>query len=288
MTKLDPRLHAYRPDLAAEHLKGRVGAARFVAGERRQVAHGIADLRRGPAADTALDSQLLGGEIVTLYHQADGWAWVQNLTDGYVGYVPLQALSAEVRQPSHAVKVLGSFVYPEPDLKAPALDSLPMTGAVAVVRETDQFSELAGGGWVYRRHLAPLDEVAPDYVATALQFLGVPYLWGGRSSLGLDCSALVQIALNRAGLPCPRDSDMQAESLGEARPLDAEPERGDLIYLPDHVAIALDDWRVVHANALDMLVAIEPLADLVARVKQESGRGITAVRRPMPLTSALR
>jgi len=280
MTELDPRLHAFRPDLAAEYLKGKVKAARFTAGERRQVAQGLADLRRKPAADAPLDSQLLGGEIVTLYDQAGGWAWVQNMTDGYVGYVPAEALSAEVRQPSHAVAVLRSFVYSEADLKTPALDCLSMTAAVALVRETDGFSELAGGGWVYRRHLAPLDEVAPDHVATALQFLGVPYLWGGRSSLGLDCSALVQIALNRAGLPCPRDSDMQAESLGEARPLDGERERGDLIYLPDHVAIALDDWRVVHANALDMLVVIEPLADLAARVETECGQGITAVRRP--------
>lgn len=284
MTKLDPRLHAFRPDLAAGHLKGRVEAARFVVGERRQVARGITDLRREPAAEAELNSQLLGGEVVTLYDQADGWAWVQNMTDGYVGYVPLETLSAEVRQPSHVVAVLRSFVYPQADLKTPVLDCLSMTAAVAVVREIDGFSELAGGGWVYQRHLAPLDEVAPDYVATALRFLGVPYLWGGRSSLGLDCSALVQIALNRAGRPCPRDSDMQAESLGEARPPDAEPERGDLIYLPDHVAIALDDWRVVHANALDMLVAIEPLADLVARFETECGLGITAVRRPATLS----
>jgi cell wall-associated NlpC family hydrolase len=280
MSQLDPRLHPYRPDLAAARLEGRVDAARFVAGTHRQVRHGVAELRRAPAAGAELTSQLLGGEVVTVYDEADGWAWVQNQTDGYVGYTPAAALSAELRQPSHVVKVLRSFVYPEPDLKAPPRDVLGLSGTVAVTGETAEFCALTGGGWVYRRHLAPLDEPAPDYVATAIEFLGAPYLWGGKTSSGLDCSALVQVALNRAGLACPRDSDLQAESLGEARPADAPPERGDFIFFSRHVAIALDDWRIVHATAHDMLVAIEPLADLVARAERVTGRGITAVRRP--------
>ncbi|MDH3793041.1 MAG: C40 family peptidase [Rhodospirillales bacterium] len=279
--RLDPRLNAYRPDLAAAELKGRVDAARFVAGTCRQVKHGLAELRRAPAAGAELTSQLLGGEVVTVYDETDGWAWVQNQTDGYVGYTPAAALSAELRQPSHVVKVLRSFVYPEPDMKAPPLDVLGLSGSAAVTGETAEFCALAGGGWVYGRHLAPLDEPALDYVATAIEFLGAPYLWGGKTSLGLDCSALVQVALNRAGHPCPRDSDMQAESLGEARPADAPPERGDLVFVSRHVAIALDDWRILHATAHDMLVAIEPLADLVARAERLTGRGITALRRPV-------
>jgi cell wall-associated NlpC family hydrolase len=280
MTELDPRLHPYRPDLAAERLKGQVEAARFVAGARHQVIRGMADLRCAPADGAGLASQLLAGEVVTVYDEKDGWAWVQNQSDGFVGYTPAETLSAEVRQPTHAVRVLRTFVYSEADLKAPPLDCLTMSGSVTVSGETDGFCELSAGGWIYGRHLAPLDEPAPDYVATALEFLGAPYLWGGKGSLGLDCSALVQVALNRAGLACPRDSDLQAEGLGEARPLDGAPERGDLIYCPGHVAIALDDWRVVHANAYDMLVAIEPLADLVTRIERELGCGITAIRRP--------
>jgi cell wall-associated NlpC family hydrolase len=238
MSRLDPRLHPYRSDLAAARLEGRVTAARFVEGAHRQVRHGVTALRGAPATSAELTSQLLGGEVVTVYDEADGWAWVQNQTDGYVGYTPTAALSTELRQPTHVVKVLRSFVYPEADM-------------------------------------------TPDYVATALAFLGAPYLWGGKTSPGLDCSALVQVALHRAGLACPRDSDMQAESLGEVRPVDAPPARGDLIFLSRHVAIALDGWRVLHATAHDMLVAIEPLADLVARAEQLTGRGITAVRRPV-------
>lgn len=281
MKPLDPRLYPYRPDLAAEQLKGRVKAARFVPGARRQVRQGVADLRRVPAADGELVSQLLGGELVTLYDEADGWAWVQNETDGYVGYTPASALSVELRQPTHVIKVLRSFVYAEADMKALPLDALPMSGTVAATGEAGDFCQLAGGGWVYARHLAGLDEPAPDHVATALAFLGAPYLWGGKTSPGLDCSALVQVALHRAGIACPRDSDMQAEGLGEARPADIPPERGDLVFFAGHVAIALDGWRVLHATAHDMLVAIEPLSDLVARAKRITGRGITAIRRPV-------
>jgi cell wall-associated NlpC family hydrolase len=281
MSRLDPRLHPYRSDLAAARLEGRVKAARFVEGAHRQVRHGVTALRGAPATSAELTSQLLGGEVVTVYDEADGWAWVQNQTDGYVGYTPTAALSTELRQPTHVVKVLRSFVYPEADMKAPPLDVLGMSGTVAVTGEAAGFCALDGSGWIYGRHLARLDEPAPDHVATALAFLGAPYLWGGKTSPGLDCSALVQVALHRAGLACPRDSDMQAESLGEVRPVDAPPARGDLIFLSRHVAIALDGWRVLHATAHDMLVAIEPLADLVARAEQLTGRGITAVRRPV-------
>jgi cell wall-associated NlpC family hydrolase len=281
MRQLDPRLHPYRPDLAAARLEGRVGAARFVTGTHRQVRRGVAELRHVPKVGGELTSQLLGGEVVTVYDEVDGWAWVQNQTDGYVGYTPAEALSAKVRQPTHVVKVLRSFVYPDAHLKTPPLDVLGMSGTVAVTGETAGFCALAGGGWVFGRHLARLDEPAPDYVATALEFLGAPYLWGGKTSPGLDCSALVQVALHRAGLACPRDSDMQAESLGAARPVDAPPKRGDLIFFAGHVAIALDDRRVVHATAHDMLVAVEPLADLIARAEHITGHGITAVRWPV-------
>ncbi|MEE8535837.1 MAG: NlpC/P60 family protein [Kiloniellales bacterium] len=278
--KLDPRLNPVRPDLAGAELKGRVEAQRFAEARPAQVARGAVDLRRAPAADAPLDSQLLAGEAVGIYEVADGWAWVQSRADSYMGYAAADALREEQEAPSHWVKVPRTFVFPEPDEEAPPLDALSMTGRVRVTAEAGRFCELAGGGWVTGRHLAPLDTPAEDFVAVALQFMGVPYLWGGKTSQGLDCSGLVQVALAAAGIAAPRDSDMQAAGLGEARPLDAEPAHGDLIYLPSHVAIALDRWRVVHANAHEMLVSIEPLDELVARVTKKYGQGITAVRRP--------
>ena len=286
MSDLDPRLHAYRPDLAAASLKGRVEAKRFVTGRPAQVRRGVADLRRRPGAGGPLDSQLLSGEVVTLYDQAEGWAWVQNASDGYVGYVESAALSERVRATSHGVAVLSTFLFPAPDLKAPTLDALTLTGRVAVLGSKDDYSEVEIGdrrGWVTTRHLAPDGEVAPDYVETALRFLGLPYLWGGKASGGLDCSGLIQVVLARAGIPCPRDTDQQAASLGRAvawEPGRTRLLRGDLIYFPGHVAIALDADRVINANAHAMLVSVEPLAELEARVKVESGgTGVTAVRR---------
>ena len=286
MSDLDPRLHAYRPDLAAASLKGRVEAKRFVTGRPAQVRRGVADLRRRPGADGPLDSQLLSGEVVTLYDQAEGWAWVQNASDGYVGYVESAALSERVRATSHGVAVLSTFLFPAPDLKAPTLDALTLTGRVAVLGSKDDYSEVEIGdrrGWVTTRHLAPDGEVAPDYVETALRFLGLPYLWGGKASGGLDCSGLIQVVLARAGIPCPRDTDQQAASLGRAvawEPGRTRLLRGDLIYFPGHAAIALDADRVVNANAHAMLVSVEPLEDVEDRVKAETGgTGVTAVRR---------
>jgi len=286
MSELDPRLNAYRPDLADESLEGRVAAERFTAGRPAQVVRGVAALRRTPAADAPQDTQLLSGEAVTVFDEADGWAWVQNATDDYVGYVESAALGGDPRAATHSVKVPRTFLYPEPDLKAPPLDALTMTGRVTAVGAEGAYSEVrigTRGGWVYSRHLAPEGEVEPDFVATALQFLGVPYLWGGKASGGLDCSGLVQVALARAGIPCPRDTGAQAASLGAALPWEpgrTELQRGDLIYFPGHVAIALDAESVVNANAHAMMVSVEPLAELEARVRQESGgTGVTAVRR---------
>ena len=283
MEPLDPRLNPLRPDLAGIELKGRVAAPRFVEARAARSARGVTDLRRAPAPDAPLDSQLLAAEEVGVYEVADGWAWVQSRADGYVGYVESAALGDPAGEPTHWVKVPRSFLFAEPDMKAPPLDALSMTGRVRVTEERGGFCEVAGGGFVYARHLEPLGAWAEDFVTTALQFMGVPYLWGGKTSLGLDCSGLVQVALAAAGTACPRDSDMQAATLGEERPPDEPPARGDLLALSDHVAIALDAWRVVHANAHDMQVAIEPLADLVERVTRECGRGITAIRRPRPL-----
>jgi cell wall-associated NlpC family hydrolase len=285
MSNLNPRLNAYRPDLADVSLEGRVTAERFTAGRPAQVARGVAALRRAPSADAPQDTQLLSGEAVTVFDEAEGWAWVQNRSDGYVGYVVSAALG-EARAATHGVQVLRSFLFPGPDLKLPPRDALTMTGRVAVTDTEGAYSQVAFGGqegWVYSRHLAPDGEVATDYVATALQFLGVPYLWGGKASDGLDCSGLVQVALARAGIPCPRDSGTQAASLGAELPWQTdrtELQRGDLIYFPGHVAIALDATQVVNANAHAMMVSIEPLAELEARVKEESGgTGVTAVRR---------
>ncbi len=282
---LDPRTHPYRADLAAEALRGRVEADAYVTGRPAQVARGTLPLRRRPDPAAPLDSQLLFGEVVTVLETKDGWAWVQNHQDAYVGYTPADGLDDNIKDTTHRVVSLRTFIFPEPDIKCPPRHVLSMTAGLSVAAVEGRFARLNGdGGWVFAKHVDGASEVEADYVATASQFLGIPYLWGGKDSLGLDCSGLVQLALHRAGHDCLRDSDQQQEGLPDsfaALPVDTPPERGDLIYFPGHVAIALDRDRVLHANAFALAVTIEPLMDVVARVQAESGgRGIAGLHRP--------
>jgi cell wall-associated NlpC family hydrolase len=199
-----------------------------------------------------------------------------------VGWVREDALRPGTIDPTHIVTDLRGFVFPEPDLKGVPLDALPLGARVAVVGEAKGYLELAGGGWIYARHLAPLGWVEPDPVRTAERLLGVPYLWGGRSTWGIDCSGLAQLALACAGIPCPRDSDMQREEVGELISCDGRDcdyRRGDLVYFPGHVGLMLDGTRLLHATAFTMTVTVEPLADVVLRVDPTRAGGILAVRR---------
>jgi cell wall-associated NlpC family hydrolase len=284
---LDPRFHAYRDDLAAEKLRGRVAAARFVAGTAHRVRAGAAPLRRAPRDDAGLDTELLFGEDFTVYDRADGWAWGQSRHDGYVGYTPADALAGDQVAPTHRVTALRSFVQPAPELKRPPEYWLSMNALVAVAEARDRYCRLSTGGWVPSAHLAPIGAAAADPVAVARRFFGVPFLWGGRTSLGLDCSGLVQLAVEAAGTRCPRDSDVQATTLGRAvDPTDPGGfAPGDLIFLPDHVGFFEDGGLLLHANAYDMAVSLQPLQEVLAR---EKPHGITAVRRlaPAPQMSA--
>ena len=283
MTTLDRFLNAWRDDLADLRLKDQVAAPRYVEGCPAGIARGIADLRRAPDAKARLDTQLLYGEAVRVFDEKDGWAWVQSEIDRYVGYIESAALGAPPPAPTHRLRALRSFLFPEPNLKAPPVDCLSIASPLAVVGSEGAYSRLAGGGWLYTKHLQPIAETSPDFVAIALEFLGTPYYWGGRSSIGLDCSTLVQLSLACAGVAALRDSYQQATTLGEALnglPGEVALERGDLVYSPGHVAIMLDGAHVVHANGFTMSVAIEPLTALEGRVRKETdGKGFTAVRR---------
>ncbi len=285
--RLDPRFHAYRDDLAAEGLRGRVTAERFVTGIEHRVRVGVAPLRRTPGRDGRLDTELLFGETFTVFEDRDGWAWGQSRIDDYVGYVPAAALAEDTVKPTHRVAVLRTYLSPAPELKIPPVDALALNGLVAVAETGDRYCRLITGGWVVAAHLAPLADHESDFVAVARRFLGVPYLWGGRTSLGLDCSGLVQVALQAAGIACPRDSDVQAAALGRAiDPADpARLERGDLVFLPDHAGFVEDGGLLLHANAHDMAVSLHPLAEVLERERRLRGNTITAVRR-LPLPAA--
>ena len=277
----DPRLTPARPDLAAQYLEGRVNAARFVEGEEFEIADGIAPLRNEPFSNAMLSTQALKGERATIYDRdGEGWAWGQLKRDGYVGWLPDRALMKPAAAPTHKVIVTSTFAFPGPSIKLVPADTLVMGATLSVAREDGTFAVTRDGWYLPARHLSRLDLHAPDFVAVAERFIGTPYLWGGKSSLGTDCSGLVQISLNAAGIECPRDSDMQQNSLG--RVLDAieskAMRRGDLIFWRGHVAIVRDADTIVHANAHHMATAIENTADAIARIKA-AGSEITAIKR---------
>ncbi len=281
---LDPRTHAYRDDLAAADLAGQVDAARFVEGEIYQVQAATAPVHAAADPDSERVSELLFGESVTVYEARDGWAWGKSDLDDYVGYLPAERLSAESSTSTHVVDALATHIYPEPRVKAPPLGWLSLGSRLTVAATAGRFSRLADDRWVYAAHLVAVGSRAPDFVATAARYLGVPYLWGGRSSAGVDCSGLVQVALQRAGFHCPRDSDMMAAELGRSVPVPddlGDLDRGDLIFLPGHIMIAYGERRVLHANATHMAVTLEPLETVLARLTAEERR-VIAIRRLAP------
>ena len=276
----DRRFTPARPDLAAAHLKGHVEAAIFVEGREMQVVAPVADVRSGPTPDAPLDTQALCGERVTVYEEHEGWAWGQLQRDSYVGYLPSHMLGPAAKEPTHRVTALRTFVYPAPNMKVPPLEALPLGAEITVEGEGD-YVRVADHGFVYAPHVQPIAQYEADFVSVAERFLGVPYLWGGKSALGLDCSGLVQISLFAAGIPAPRDTDVQAREIGSELGLE-EPlhlQRGDLVFWKGHVGIMCDAVTLLHANAHHMLVARESFAEARARILAKSFGAVTTVRR---------
>jgi cell wall-associated NlpC family hydrolase len=246
-----------------------------------QVREALAPVRRAARNDAPLDTQALYGERVEFMGAEKDWAQVRLLGDGYIGFVPAASISRETFEPTHHVSVPRTLSFASPDFKTPPAGELTMGAQVAVEREENGYARLRSGVYVFARHLQPLDFHFPDYVAVAELFLHAPYLWGGKSLLGIDCSGLMQMSLSMAGIPAPRDSGPQEKALGEALPMRVnynDIRRGDLLFWKGHIAVARGYGSLIHATAHFMQVVIEPIAAACERIAAQ-GTPLSAIKR---------
>ena len=278
----DRRLTPARSDLASLALKGRVEAERFVEGKPARVTAAVTALRGKLDLAAGIDTELTYGEPVTVFDEADGFVWLQSARDGYVGYAEAGTIGPAGQPATHRVAALRTYLYPGPSIKLPHLALVPMNARLTLVGKDGQFAVTDTGAYVIAHHLEPLGQAEADFVAVAERYVGTPYLWGGRTSLGLDCSGLVQTALEAAGIAAPRDSDMQEKALGDA--FDLKPDlsnlqRGDLMFWKGHVGIMTSPTELLHANGHHMAVAKEPVAEAVERIREKSFGQVTSARR---------
>ena len=270
---MDRRFQAYNDRVAAIDLKSYIDHHNFVHPERRQIAVPICDLLDKPNGDR--QRQLLYGASVEVFEDVAGWAFMRHESDGYVGYLKSAALGS-YSTPTHIVANVLTHCYRDADFKSPDLALLPMQSQISVHDHKERFAR-TDLGWIPLAHLKPLTENAPDIVKEAKKFLGLPYLWGGNSALGIDCSGLVQVSCTACGIKAPADSDLQRAALGEHVKGDAE--RGDLLFWKGHVALVHDAGHILHANAHAMAVTLEPTDDAIERIEKSGDGPIIAHKR---------
>jgi hypothetical protein len=274
----DRRVTAARPDLAAAHLKGVIPAERYREGRIKQVTQSFVGLRSAAGDSAMLETQLLFGELFSVYELKNGWVWGQAVLDSHVGYAPADAFGEPGEPPTHRVTAGATPLLMAPDVKEPSVGILPMNAKLHVVEDGQRFSRVAGDRYVFSDHIARLDRHASDWVLVAVGFVGTPYLWGGKTYAGIDCSGLIQTALEAAGMPAPRDTDLMETALGQPIALDTRLARGDLIFWKGHMGAMLDEARLVHASAYAMPVVVEDFATARARLEAD-GLPVRTIKR---------
>lgn len=273
----DRRLMPFSGRVAHETLRGQIEAPAFTAGAPARIGAMLVDLALDPGGPR--ERQWLHGAEVTVIDRCDGFAFAQAAQDGACGWVPETALAAPVPA-THVVASRGTHLYREASIKRGEIGALSLGARVAVLEVVGALARTPDG-FIPASHLRPLTDPEPDPVAVAERLIGTPYLWGGNSAAGIDCSGLVQLAFALAGLACPADSDQQRATFGAFLPEDAPTERGDLFFWAGHVAIALDDTTLLHANGHAMQVSREPIGACLARIASAEGGRYFGRKRPL-------
>ena len=276
--KHDPRFTPWRDGVAARSLEGVLEAEVYLDPKAMSCGAAAAAIRSAPDANAEQMDQLLFGERFEVLEEEGAWLFGQAARDGYVGFVEAAALAPAGPMPTHRVAAIRTYAFAEASIKSRAIGPVSINSLVAVEATDGKLAKVSGAGWMTAAHLDPIGVFDEDWAAVAERFVGAPYLWGGRESLGLDCSGLVQQALFACGRACPRDTDMQAE-MGQAITA-AEFGRGDLVFWKGHVAMGLGDGRIVHANGHHMATVVEPLAEAIARIATAGAGEPTGYRRP--------
>ncbi len=279
--KIDLRIHAIRDDIVDKSLADYASGQRLVEPKAAVIKGEVVAVRSKPQHEASLDTQALSGEAIHVFDEVAGWSWAQLKRDGYVGYILSDSISYDVFEPDHFVRTLSTFVYPEPDIKVPPLYALPMNAAIKVINRPGKFVEISSGGFVYASHVSEKQDLHRDFVSVAEMYVGTPYLWGGRSSRGIDCSGLVQMSMMATGRDVPRDSDMQEKQVGTLIGQDisdCELKRGDLLFWKGHVGVMINSDMLLHANGYHMLTVIESVRGAVQRIADMYGH-VTSIKR---------
>lgn len=278
----DPRVTPSRPDLAADWLDGYLEAEHFAKPDPHSIEKDMVPLYRTPDDSQGIQSQLLYGECFDVLEDKDGWLWGQNHSDGYVGYIKKEGAIKKRTRSTHQVMNIGTWGYASRDIKSAPVQYYSFGSLLEVTDMEDRYAQLADGTYVMCGHIRALDAPDTDPISHAFRFLGVPYLWGGRSSCGIDCSALIQLCMDQCGIKIPRDTDLQQKALGKtiaANLGEAALVPGDLVFWPGHIAMLIDRTNIIHANTRSMAVSIDELAEFARWKGENDGSTITAIKR---------
>jgi cell wall-associated NlpC family hydrolase len=275
--KHDPRITPWRDGIAARSLEGVLEAEVYLDPKAMGCLAAAAAIRSAPDANSEQMDQILFGERFEVLEEDGAWLFGQAARDGYVGFVEAAALAPAGPMPTHRVAAIRTYAFAEASIKSRALGPYSINSLVTVEAVEGKLAKVTGAGWMTAAHLSPIGQFEDDWAAVAERFIGAPYLWGGRESLGVDCSGLTQQALFACGRACPRDTDQQ-QALG-APIAAADFGRGDLVFWKGHVAMGLGEGRIVHANGHHMATVVEPLAEAIARIGGAGSGQPTGYRR---------